>query len=53
MMEIHGLDSEMIDVAAYTQRAFRDASLIAKELGDAGSEKEYAEMAAKDEGKDQ
>ena len=32
MMEIHGLDSEMIDVAAYTQRAFEDASKIAREL---------------------
>ncbi|MCG8329783.1 MAG: hypothetical protein MI974_18955 [Chitinophagales bacterium] len=29
MMEIHGLDSEMIDVAAYTQRAFADAAQIA------------------------
>ncbi len=34
MMEIHGLDSEMIDVAAYTQRAFDDASKMARELGD-------------------
>ena len=34
MMEIHGLDSEMIDVAAYTQRAFADASKIARVLGD-------------------
>jgi glycogen debranching enzyme len=34
MMEIHGLDSEMIDVAVYTQRAFSDAALMAKELGD-------------------
>lgn len=33
MMEIHGLDSEMIDVAAYTQRAFQDASRIAAALG--------------------
>lgn len=29
MMEIHGLDSEMIDVAAYTQRAFADAAQMA------------------------
>ena len=29
MMEIHGLDSEMIDVATYTQAAFADASHIA------------------------
>lgn len=33
MMEIHGLDSEMIDVASYTQRAFEDASKMASELG--------------------
>lgn len=33
MMEIHGLDSEMIDVAAYSQKAFADAALMAKELG--------------------
>lgn len=32
MMEIHGLDSEMIDVASYTQKAFADASLMAIEL---------------------
>lgn len=33
MMEIHGLDSEMIDVASYTQAAFSKASLMARELG--------------------
>ncbi len=33
MMEIHGLDSEMIDVASYTQKAFADASKMAQELG--------------------
>ena len=33
MMEIHGMDSEMIDVASYTQRAFDDASKMAAELG--------------------
>lgn len=32
MMEIHGLDSEMIDVAAYTQRAFADAARMASIL---------------------
>lgn len=32
MMEIHGLDSEMIDVASYTQRAFEDASKMASAL---------------------
>ncbi|WP_010519335.1 alpha-L-rhamnosidase-related protein [Croceivirga radicis] len=32
MMEIHGLDSEMIDVATYTQQAFTAAAKMAKEL---------------------
>ncbi|QBA63343.1 glycogen debranching protein [Muriicola soli] len=41
MMEIHGLDSEMIDVAAYTQRAFADASKIAAALGEEGLKEEY------------
>ena len=45
MMEIHGLDSEMIDVAAYTQRAFSDASLMALELDQAELAKEYQEVA--------
>lgn len=45
MMEIHGLDSEMIDVAAYTQRAFRDASYIARELNNLDAAKEYRSMA--------
>jgi glycogen debranching enzyme len=34
MMEIHGLNSEMIDVAVYTQKAFADAAQIAKIVGD-------------------
>ncbi|RDY59565.1 glycogen debranching protein [Flagellimonas nanhaiensis] len=46
MMEIHGLDSEMIDVAAYTQRAFYDASLIAMELEESELAKEYKSLAA-------
>ncbi|MDN3203875.1 glycogen debranching protein [Algoriphagus sediminis] len=33
MMEIHGLESEMIDVAAYSQKAFSDASQMAEILG--------------------
>lgn len=45
MMEIHGLDSEMIDVAAYTQRAFEDASKIAEVLKDNDLVKQYAEIA--------
>ena len=45
MMEIHGLDSEMIDVASYTQRAFEDASRIAVVLDDAGAAKKYQALA--------
>ncbi|SHG52324.1 alpha-L-rhamnosidase-related protein [Flagellimonas flava] len=45
MMEIHGLDSEMIDVAAYTQRAFVDASKIAVELDKDDLAKNYQELA--------
>ncbi len=33
MMEIHGLKSEMIDVAVYSQKAFADASKMAELLG--------------------
>jgi glycogen debranching enzyme len=45
MMEIHGLDSEMIDVATYTQAAFAHASLIAEELGEADLAAEYLQKA--------
>ena len=45
MMEIHGLDSEMIDVAAYTQKAFADASKIALELGKQQLSETYATQA--------
>ncbi|WP_143962809.1 alpha-L-rhamnosidase-related protein [Litoribacter populi] len=34
MMEIHGLESEMVDVASYTQAAFADAAKMAEELDD-------------------
>lgn len=47
MMEIHGLDSEMIDVAAYTQRAFADAAAMAGVLGKPELEQQYRETAAK------
>lgn len=33
MMEVQGLNSEMIDVAVYSQKAFADASQMAKILG--------------------
>ena len=45
MMEIHGLNSEMIDVATYTQAAFTHASLIAKELEENALAEEYAQKA--------
>lgn len=45
MMEIHGLNSEMIDVASYTQRAFRDAALMAQELGKTKLAAEYRQKA--------
>lgn len=45
MMEIHGLDSEMIDVAAYTQRAFSDAAKMAKAVGDEEKISSYEWMA--------
>lgn len=41
MTEIEGLDGEMIDVAAYSQRAFDDAAKMAAELGENGLAKEY------------
>lgn len=46
MMEIHGLDSEMIDVAAYTQAAFADASSMALELGLPAVAEAYSSHAA-------
>ncbi|MCB7480462.1 glycogen debranching protein [Christiangramia sediminis] len=46
MMEIHGLDSEMIDVAVYTQRAFEDAARIAAELDQKEIYKKYTEIAS-------
>ncbi len=41
MMEIHGLESEMIDVAAYSQKAFSDAAQMAEILGKSDLAKEY------------
>lgn len=45
MMEIHGLDSEMIDVAVYTQQAFADAARMASALGDKKQATDYQEIA--------
>ncbi|NNJ81072.1 MAG: glycogen debranching protein [Flavobacteriaceae bacterium] len=47
MMEIHGMDSEMIDVAAYTQKAFKDASFIADALGEFNLAQDYYDMSEK------
>ncbi len=45
MMEIHGMDSEMIDVAVYTQKAFDDAALMAGELGERALLEQYQRLA--------
>ncbi|HMQ91390.1 MAG TPA: hypothetical protein PKB07_27505, partial [Flavilitoribacter sp.] len=34
MMEIHGMNSEMVDVAAYTQKAFADAAAMARVMNE-------------------
>jgi glycogen debranching enzyme len=45
MMEIHGLESEMIDVAAYSQKAFADATQMAEILGEIELAKSYQQTA--------
>ena len=45
MMEIHGMDSEMIDVASYTQRAFADAAKMAGVLKDSALANRYGLLA--------
>lgn len=45
MMEIHGLDTEMIDVAAYTQQAYSSAARLAASVGDTISAHAYQELA--------
>ncbi|RIW18386.1 glycogen debranching protein [Algoriphagus lacus] len=45
MMEIHGLKSEMIDVAVYSQKAFADASKMAEILGKTELSKSYQQKA--------
>lgn len=47
MMEIHGMDSEMIDVAVYSQRGFKDAAAIANELGKVNQAADYNSIASK------
>ncbi len=46
MMEIPGLETEMIDVAAYTQRALEDAAEIATVMGDKKAAGDYLKWAA-------
>jgi glycogen debranching enzyme len=46
MMEIHGLESEMIDVAVYSQKAFADAAKMAEILGKTALSKSYQQTAA-------
>lgn len=46
MMEIHGLESEMIDVAVYSQKAFADAAKMAEILGKYELAKSYQQTAA-------
>lgn len=46
MMEIPGLESELPDVAVYTQQAFQDAARMAHILGDKVSEAKYQEIAS-------
>jgi glycogen debranching enzyme len=45
MMEIHGLESEMIDVATYSQKAFADAAQIALILGEIELANSYQQTA--------
>lgn len=45
MMEIHGLESEMIDVATYTQVAFADAAQMALEMGESEQAEIYQKTA--------
>ncbi|MGB3777821.1 MAG: glycogen debranching protein [Tunicatimonas sp.] len=45
MMEIHGLNSEMIDVAAYSQRALVDAAAMARVMGDTTQADAYQQRA--------
>lgn len=45
MMEIHGLNSEMVDVASYTQKAFADAAAMATEMGEEDVATRYQSLA--------
>jgi len=47
MMEIHGLESEMIDVATYTQKAFSDAAMMATVMDEKERAESYQQTANK------
>jgi glycogen debranching enzyme len=47
MMEIHGLESEMIDVATYTQKAFADAAKMAFVMEEKERAESYQQIADK------
>ena len=47
MMEIHGMDSEMLDVAVYSQKAFADAAKMALLLGKTDLAKQHQSKAKK------
>jgi glycogen debranching enzyme len=46
MTEIHGLDSEMIDVSVYTQQALEAAAKLSASLGETQNQKEFDEKAS-------
>jgi glycogen debranching enzyme len=45
MMEIHGLDTEMIDVVVYTQQAYENAAYLASVMNDYVNSTRYANRA--------
>ncbi|MEO1448355.1 MAG: glycogen debranching protein [Bacteroidota bacterium] len=47
MMEIHGLESEMIDVAVYTEQALRSLGKMAAEMGDEDYARSCSDKAGK------
>jgi glycogen debranching enzyme len=46
IMEVRGLNAELIDVAVYTQQALEAASRMAAVFGETGAQKDYAQKAA-------
>ena len=45
MMEIHGLDTEMIDVVVYTQQALSSLAMVAEEMKDVSAAQNYRKEA--------